>query len=116
MFFLSSSLRIPDPYLLLEIPRPLSPRGRLDFLSTCLGIDSLTCLSGTGPRDSKVVSLFLGILRPLLVWVELHRLLGSCVNHTVPYGRRLWKGKGSTKGVAFIQLLSLLAAFPVNLC
>ena len=44
MFVLSSSLRIPDPFLLLESPRPLSPppRGPLDFLSTCLGIDALT--------------------------------------------------------------------------
>ena len=39
-FVLSSSLRIPDPYLLLENPRPLCPRGPLDFLSTCPGIDS----------------------------------------------------------------------------
>ena len=37
-FVLSSSLRIPDSYLLLESPRPLSPP---DFLSTCLEIDSL---------------------------------------------------------------------------
>ena len=41
MFVLSSSLRIPEPYLLLENPRPLSPQGPPDFLSTCLGIDSL---------------------------------------------------------------------------
>ena len=30
------------PFFLLENSRPLSPRGPLDFLSTCLGIDSLT--------------------------------------------------------------------------
>ena len=30
------------PFLLLENPRPLSPWVPLDFLSTCLGIDSLT--------------------------------------------------------------------------
>jgi len=29
------------PVLLLENSRPLSPWGPLDFLSTCLGIDSL---------------------------------------------------------------------------
>ena len=40
MFVLSSSLRIPYPYLLLENPRPLSPWGPPDFLSTCLGTDS----------------------------------------------------------------------------
>ena len=71
---------------LLENPRPLSPRGPPDFLSTCLGIDSLTCLSGTGPRDSKVVSLFLGKFKSLLVWVERHHLLESRMNHTVSYG------------------------------
>ena len=42
MFVLSISLRIPEPYLLFENPRPLSPWGLPDFLSTCLGIDSLT--------------------------------------------------------------------------
>ena len=31
------------PLFLLENSRPLSPWGPLDFLSTCLGIDSLTC-------------------------------------------------------------------------
>ena len=36
MFVLSSSLRIPDPYL-LHCPRPLSPWGPPDFLSTCPG-------------------------------------------------------------------------------
>ena len=36
----SSSLRIPDPYLFLVSPRPLSPSGTPD-LSTCLGTDSL---------------------------------------------------------------------------
>ena len=41
MSVLSSSLRIPDPYLLLKNPRPLSPGGSLGFLSTCLGVDSL---------------------------------------------------------------------------
>ena len=41
MYVLSSSLRIPEPYLLLENSRPLSPWGPPDFLSTCLGIDSL---------------------------------------------------------------------------
>ena len=50
-FVLSSFWRIPDPYLLLENPRPLSPprgpqtpfssSGTPDFLSTFLGIDSL---------------------------------------------------------------------------
>ena len=43
VFVFSSSLRIADPYLLLESPRPPpSPflLGTLDFLSTCLGIDS----------------------------------------------------------------------------
>jgi len=92
---------------LLENPRPLSPRGPPEFLSTCLGIDSLTCLSGTGPRDSKVVALFLGILKSLLVWVEHHHLLESRINHTASYSCRLWKGKRSTKEVAFIQLQSL---------
>ena len=41
--FVFSSFRIADPYLLLESPRPPpSPflLGTLDFLSTCLGIDS----------------------------------------------------------------------------
>ena len=28
-------------FLLLKNPRPLSPQGPLDFLSTCLGIDFL---------------------------------------------------------------------------
>ena len=43
-FILSSSLRIPDPYL-LKNPKPLSPpQGPPDFLSTCLGIDSLKWL------------------------------------------------------------------------
>ena len=41
-FVLSSSLRIPAPCLLLENPIPLFPWGPLDFLSTWLGIDSLT--------------------------------------------------------------------------
>ena len=41
-FVFSSSLRIPDPYLLLESPRPLSPQGPPDFLSICLGMYSLT--------------------------------------------------------------------------
>ena len=36
---LSSSLRVPDPYLLLENPRHLS-QGFPDFLSTCLETDS----------------------------------------------------------------------------
>ena len=45
MFVLSSSLRIPDPYLLLENLRPLSPSGTPDFLSTCLGTDSHYFLS-----------------------------------------------------------------------
>ena len=45
MFVLSSSLRIPDLYLLLENPRPLSPWGLPNFLSTCLGIDSLSISS-----------------------------------------------------------------------
>ena len=40
--FVLSSWRIPDPYLLLENPKPLSPQGPPSFLSTCLGIDSLT--------------------------------------------------------------------------
>ena len=41
--FVFSSFRIADPYLLLESPRPPpSPflLGTLDFLSTCLEIDS----------------------------------------------------------------------------
>ena len=41
-FVLSSSLRIPDPCLLLENPKSLSPWGPLDFLSTHLGVDSLS--------------------------------------------------------------------------
>ena len=41
-FDFSSSSRIPDPFLFLENPRPLSPHGPSDFLSTCLGTDSLT--------------------------------------------------------------------------
>ena len=43
MFVLFSSLRTPEPYLLLQSLRPLSPpqRGDPDFLSTCLGIESL---------------------------------------------------------------------------
>ena len=44
MFVLSSSLRIPEPDLLLENPRPLSPCGPPDFLSAWLGIESLTIL------------------------------------------------------------------------
>lgn len=39
------------PFLLLENPRPLSPQGPLDFLSTCLGIGSLSC---TGPNTLEV--------------------------------------------------------------
>ena len=46
MFVLSSSLRIPDPYLLLENPRDFSPQGPPDFLSTSLGIDSLKNMGG----------------------------------------------------------------------
>ena len=42
VFVLSSSLRIPDPYPLFESSRnSFSSLGTLDFLSTCLGIDSL---------------------------------------------------------------------------
>ena len=41
MFVISSSLRIPDHHLCFKRPRPLSPpRGTLELLSTCLGIDS----------------------------------------------------------------------------
>ena len=40
-FVLSSSLRIPDPYLLLESPRPFSSLGTPDFLSNYLGLVSL---------------------------------------------------------------------------
>ena len=32
------------PFFLLENSSPLSPRGPLDFLSTCLGTDSLRCM------------------------------------------------------------------------
>ena len=50
MFVLSSSWRIPDPSLLFKNPRPLSPpQGPPDFLSTCLGMDSLT------PRPMVVI-------------------------------------------------------------
>ena len=38
-------------FLLLENPRPLSPRGPLDFLPTCLGIGSLSCI---GPNTLEV--------------------------------------------------------------
>ena len=38
IFVLSSSLRILDPYLCFESPRP--SLGTLDFLSICLGVDS----------------------------------------------------------------------------
>ena len=41
-FVLSSSLRIPDPYLYFKSPQTfLSSLGTPDFLSTCLGIGSL---------------------------------------------------------------------------
>ena len=44
-FVLSSSLRIPDPYLRLGVPDPFlllgEPRLVINLLSTCLGIDSL---------------------------------------------------------------------------
>ena len=33
------------PVLLLENSRPLSPWGPPDFLSTCLGVDSLTTIA-----------------------------------------------------------------------
>ena len=36
------------PFFLLENSRPLSPWGPLDFLSICLGIDSLTLIPGSG--------------------------------------------------------------------
>ena len=39
-FVLSSSLRIPDPYLVLKNLWPPSSQWPLDFLSTCLGIHS----------------------------------------------------------------------------
>ena len=45
MFALSSSLRIPDPYLLLENPRSLSIKGPPDFLSTSLESDSLRVMA-----------------------------------------------------------------------
>ena len=40
------------PFLLLENSRPLSPWGPPDFLSTCLGIDSLTKMMASGPITS----------------------------------------------------------------
>ena len=47
------------PFLLLENSRPLSPREHPDFLSTCLGTDSLThknfmVLHTSGGRRSKM--------------------------------------------------------------
>ena len=55
-FVLASSLRTPDLYLLLENPRSLSLWGPPDFLSTCLGIDSLTklCLTLCSSMDWSV--------------------------------------------------------------
>ena len=40
--FFSLTWFYPDPFLLFKSPRALSPRGPPNFLSTCLGIDSLT--------------------------------------------------------------------------
>ena len=53
MYVLSSSLRIPEPYLLLENSRPLSPWGPLEFSSTCLGNDSLNT------RCSKIMQTYI---------------------------------------------------------
>ena len=57
MFVLSSSFRVPDHCLCFKSPRLLSPQGPQtsfssgtpDFLSTCLGIDSLTLLPSPDP-------------------------------------------------------------------
>ena len=57
VFVLSSSLRIPDPYLLFKSPRsPFSSSGIPDFLSTCLWIDSHRRRQSTS-RKKKVASI-----------------------------------------------------------
>ena len=42
------------PFFLLENSRPLSPWGPLDFLSICLGIDSLTYVWEQGNSDKNL--------------------------------------------------------------
>ena len=64
------------PFFLLENSRPLSPWGPLDFLSTCLGIDSLIppfllgelCCQGKGAPFSfrNYFLLFRGVVPKLL--------------------------------------------------
>ena len=63
VFVLFSALRIPNPYLLFEIPlspisspTPPSSSGTPDFLSTCLGIDSHRRRQSTS-RKKKVTSI-----------------------------------------------------------
>ena len=75
MFALSSSLKIPDPYLCFESPRPLSPP---DFLTTCLGIDSFNGICSyhfmanrRGKSGSSNISSFLGLQNHCGWWLQL---------------------------------------------
>ena len=71
MFVLSSFLRIPDPSLYFKRPRPLSPPQEpppQDFLSTCLGTDSLK-MGHSFPNDracmhAKSIQLCLTLCDP----------------------------------------------------
>ena len=71
MFVLSSFLRIPDPSLYFKSPRPLSPPQEpppQDFLSTCLGTDSLK-MGHSFPNDracmhAKSIQLCLTLCDP----------------------------------------------------
>ena len=56
MFVLSSSLRIRDPYLHFESPKSFLLLGTPDFLSTCLGIDSLKVMRWS-PHDGISASM-----------------------------------------------------------
>ena len=71
MFVLFSSLRIPGPYLLLKNPRALLLRD-LDFLSTCLGTDSLT---RCGVAEPMVISCLTSLLIFINLFIGLPQVL-----------------------------------------
>ena len=109
MFVLSSSLRIPASYLHFESPRPpfSSFSGTLDFLSTCLGIDSLmrksrlrgagfTCHWSDSDRDR------------VWIWFSLHR--GSCFFHSWAFMKKVMSLKNMSRVFPYSWLHKHLAS------
>ena len=63
------------PFFLLEDSRPLSPRGPLDSLSTCLGNDSLTTHDQCGLTDIQNINNIMLFGLYFLYLTFLHLLL-----------------------------------------